>query len=96
VTVSNVVVSSQARLFTYEVTLIDPDVPTLTQQLQANNTVRLSWPSTSTGYTLQRNASLSNPAGWTAVSPAPGVVGGEYVATVTATNAQQFFRLRKP
>jgi uncharacterized protein YkwD len=96
VTVSNVLVSSQARAFTYDVTIIDPDVPTLTQALQTNSTVRLSWPSTSTGYTLQRNASLPNPAGWTTVSPAPGVVGGEYAATVTATNAQQFFRLRKP
>jgi len=96
VTVSNVVVGSQARVFTYDVTIIDPDVPALTQQLQPDDTVRLSWPSTSTGYTLQRNASLSNPAGWTAVTPAPSVVGGEYVGIVTATNAQQFFRLRKP
>jgi hypothetical protein len=96
VTVSNVVVSSQARVFTYDVTIIDPDVPTLTQQLQPNHTVRLSWPSTSTGYTLQRNTSLPNPGGWTAVSPGPSVVGSEYVATVTTTNTQQFFRLRKP
>jgi hypothetical protein len=96
VTVSDVVVSSQARVFTYDVTIIDPDVPALTQAWQANNTVRLSWPSTSTGYTLQRNASLSNPAGWTTVTPAPGVVDDEYVGFVAATNAQQFFRLRKP
>jgi len=96
VTVSNVVVSSQARVFTYDVTIIDPDVPALTQQLQPNGTVRLSWPNTSTGYTLQRNATPANPAGWTAVSPAPSVVGGEYVVTVTAPSTQQFFRLRRP
>jgi hypothetical protein len=96
VTVSNVVVSSQARVFTYDVTIIDPDVPALTQQLQPNGTVRLSWPNTSTGYTLQRNATPANPAGWTAVSPAPSVVGGDYVVTVTAPSTQQFFRLRRP
>ncbi len=96
VTVSNVVVSRVARTFTYDVTIIDPDVPALTLQSQPDGRLRLSWPSTSTGYTLQRNAALTNAAGWTAVSPAPGVVGNEYVGFVTPTNTQQFYRLRKP
>jgi hypothetical protein len=96
VTVSNVVVSSVARLFTYDVTVIDPDVPTLSCQLGSGNTLSLSWPTTSTGYTLQRNASITNSAGWTAVSPGPQTVGGRYVSTVTLGPGAQFYRLRKP
>jgi hypothetical protein len=96
VTVSNVVVSSQSRVFTYEVTLIDPDLTALAVQLGSNNTLALTWPASSTGYTLQQNSALTNSAGWTAVSPAPQIVGNQYLATVSLSAGQRYYRLRKP
>ena len=96
VTVSNVVVSSQSRVFTYEVTLIDPDLTALAVQLGSNNTLSLTWPASSTGYTLQQNSALPNSADWTAVSPAPQIVGNQYVATVSLSAGQRYYRLRKP
>jgi len=96
VTVSNVVVSSQSRLFTYQVTVMDPDVPTLAARRTPTSTVVLAWPSASTGYTLQQNASPGDLAGWRNVAGTPQTNGGEYRVTVTVSTNHQFFRLRKP
>ncbi len=95
VVVSNVVVSLQARLFTYTVTIIDPDVPSLAIQPAGTNTIALSWPATSTGYSLQENSSLPNTSGWTTVGTAFPIVNDHYVATVTNSLAQGCYRLRK-
>jgi uncharacterized repeat protein (TIGR01451 family)/uncharacterized delta-60 repeat protein len=62
-------------------------------QLQGGNFV-ISWPGSEAGYVLE---SASSPAGpWTAVAGSPVVVNGRYTMTVAASQAQQFFRLRKP
>jgi Cysteine-rich secretory protein family len=95
VVVSNVVVSSQARLFTYTVTIIDPDVPSLAIQPAGTNTIALSWPATSTGYSLQQNPSFPNSSGWTTVGTAFQIVSNRYVATVTNNSAKSLYRLRK-
>jgi len=95
VTVSNVVVSSQARLFAYQVTVIDPDAPILAVRRTATNYVVVAWPATNTGYTLQQNTSPSDPAGWRNVTGTPQSVNGEYRIVVAASGARQAFRLRK-
>ena len=95
VTVSNVVVSSQARVFTYSVTIIDPDLPALVVQRKGTNTWSVSWPAANTGFTLQQNAVLNNSNGWTT---APGSVqagSNRCVATITNGPGQRFYRLRK-
>jgi hypothetical protein len=95
VTVSNVVVSGKPQLFTYGVTIIDPDVPALSVRLGATNSLVLSWPSSSTGYLLQQNSSPTNSSGWTTVSVTPQIVGNQYVATVPLASGQRLYRLRK-
>jgi hypothetical protein len=95
VVVSNVIVSSQPHLFTYTVTIIDPDVPALLIQPAGTNTLALSWPATSTGYSLQQNYSMLNATGWTTMGTASQIVSNRYVATVTNNPARSFFRLRK-
>ncbi len=94
VIVSNVLVSSQSRMFTYTVTIIDPDVPALAIQRATTNTLALSWSSSSTGYSLEHNAAVTNNTGWTTVSGAQ-VYSNRYVATVTNTSGPHFYRLRK-
>ena len=95
VTVSNVVVSGQPQVFTYTVTIIDPDVPSLSLRIGPTNSLALSWPSASTGYSLQQNSSLANSNGWANVSATPLVVSNQYVATVQIGSGQRFYRLKK-
>ncbi len=96
VTVSNVVVSGQPQVFSYTVTIIDPDVPTLSLRIGPTNSLALSWPSASAGYSLQQNSSLANSSGWTNVSVTPQVVSNQYVATIQIVAGQRFYRLKKP
>ena len=96
VTVSNVVVSGQSRVFTYNVTILDPNIPVLSVALGSGNNLTMSWPSTSSGYSLKQNASLNNRTGWTNTSVTPQLVGSLYVAKVPIGNGQRFYRLSKP
>jgi hypothetical protein len=96
VTVSNVVVSGQSQVFTYNVTVIDPNVPALSITLGPTNSLAISWPSSSTGYTLQQNSSANTKGGWTNMNVIPQIVGSEYIATVPIALVQSFYRLGKP
>jgi hypothetical protein len=95
VTVSNVVVGGKSQLYTYSVTIIDPDVPALSIRLGATNSLVLSWPSSSNGYLLEQNSSPTNSSGWTTVSVTPQIVGNQYVATVPLASGRHLYRLRK-
>jgi hypothetical protein len=55
--------------------------------------VVLSWPMNATGFTLQSTTNLIPPAVWSAVSPAPVVVNGNYTVTNPISDAQKFYRL---
>jgi hypothetical protein len=55
--------------------------------------VVLSWPMDATGFTLQSTTKLVSPAVWSAVSPAPVVVNGNYAVTNRVSGAQTFYRL---
>lgn len=96
VTVSNVVVGGQSRVFNYNVTIIDPSVPALGVKTGSANTLSMSWPSSSSGYSLQQNSSLGSRAGWTYVNVTPQIVGSQYVATVPVGVGVKYYRLSKP
>jgi hypothetical protein len=57
--------------------------------------IRLSWPTSAVGFTLQFNAGLS-PSNWTAVSPSPVVTGGNNVVSNASVAGPKFYRLVKP
>jgi len=100
VTVSNVVVSGAARLFSYHVTIIDPDAVTVTPPVLATrvtnqNTLVLSWPTNSAGFSLQSTYSLSPTPQWTASGLAPTIQSNEFRVTINASTNQRYFRLQK-
>jgi hypothetical protein len=96
VTVSNVVVSGQAQTFSYNVTVIDPNVPALSIVTSPTNSLSMSWPSASAGYSLQQNSAPGNSSGWTNASVTPQIVGAQYVAKIPLGAGQRFYRLAKP
>jgi uncharacterized protein YkwD len=96
VTVSNVVVSGQARVFTYNVTIIDPNVPALSISLGATNNLAISWPSTASGYSLQQRSTAAGSGGWTSAGVTPQLVGNKYIATVALVSSPRYYRLSKP
>lgn len=67
--------------------------PTLLFQLSSNKII-LSWPTNSTGFTLETATSPSG-GSWTAVSPGPSLVGTNYTATNDLSGLSKVFRLRK-
>ena len=71
-----------------------PGAPTLTIT-RAGGSVIVSWPSPSTGWTLQQNANLALANGWSASS---GIAddGTTKSLTLTASTGNLFFRLYKP
>ena len=66
----------------------------LTQAGVSNGTMVLSWPAAVPGYTLTVNSSLSA-TGWVAAPEIPQQVGLQMQVTVSPTNGQAFYRLRK-
>ncbi|MEO5804713.1 MAG: SBBP repeat-containing protein, partial [Verrucomicrobiota bacterium] len=67
--------------------------PSLTVARTTENTVVLSWPSPSTGFTLQSTTNLVSPAVWNTNHPAPVVINGQNSVTNPISGTQQFFRL---
>jgi uncharacterized protein YkwD len=96
VTVSNVVVSGQSRVFTYTVTIIDPNAPTLSITMGPTNSLAMSWPSTTTGYSLQQSSSPGARSGWTNLTVTSQIIGNKFVANVPLPSGQRYYRLYKP
>lgn len=69
--------------------------PLLTVTLTTTNTVLISWPNPSTGFTLQGNSALGNP-GWADVTNSFTVVGGQKQVIVAPPVGNQFYRLKNP
>jgi hypothetical protein len=71
-----------------------PGAPTLTIT-QSGNTIKVSWPYPSTGWTLQQNSNLAVPANWT---PSGSVSndGVNNFITVNPPTGNLFFRLQHP
>jgi hypothetical protein len=96
VTVSNVLVSGQSRAFTYNVTIIDPNVPVLSISVGPSNSLAISWPSSTTGYSLQQRVSAAGNTAWTNLSVTPQTISNRYVANVSIASGQRYYRLSKP
>ena len=69
--------------------------PSLTIARTTENTVVVSWPSPSTGFTLQSTTNLVSPAVWNTNLPSPVVINGQNTVTNPISGTQQFFRLRQ-
>jgi Subtilase family len=63
----------------------------------AQTNVALSWPVYPTGFTVESTTNLISPAIWSAGSlPPPILTNNQNYILLNATNAAQFFRLRRP
>jgi hypothetical protein len=69
-----------------------PGAPLLTVFRTATNTVVISWPAPSTGFTLQQNPDLK-PTNWGNIGGTPSVVNGQNQVIVSPPVGNQFFRL---
>ncbi|HWH70170.1 MAG TPA: LamG domain-containing protein, partial [Candidatus Sulfotelmatobacter sp.] len=67
--------------------------PTLTVQRWTGNQVRISWPTSFSGYAVHQSSSLTT--GWAPAGLTVTVEGAENVAYAPATSSPQFFRLKK-
>jgi hypothetical protein len=100
VAVSNVFVSSTARSFTYNVTIIDPDAvvvtpPVLATRIMNQNNLVLSWPTNGAGFTLQSSDSLSSTPEWSPAGVSPTIQNDEYRVTINVSTNRRYFRLQK-
>lgn len=71
-----------------------PEAPVLAGRMNADGSLRLSWPAAAGGFALEENDTLSAAAGWRAVTTAPVTEGGEATVTVTPPGTR-FYRLRQ-
>ena len=69
-----------------------PGAPTLSITRTGNEVV-LSWPSASTGFSLQQKASAGTVGGWNSLGATITTSGGVNYVTNTVTGGNQFFRL---
>jgi hypothetical protein len=68
--------------------------PLLSIQRNTATNVVLTWPTNSTGFTLEANTNLNTNV-WSTVSPAPSVRGTNNVVTNDVSVTARFYRLRK-
>ena len=67
--------------------------PSLSIIRTSTSSVVISWPSPSTGFTLQSATNLVSPAVWSTVAPGPVVVNGQNAVTNPVSDPQKFYRL---
>ncbi|HWQ90606.1 MAG TPA: LamG-like jellyroll fold domain-containing protein, partial [Clostridia bacterium] len=72
---------------------LEPAGPPMTIQPWTGNQVRISWPTSFTGYTIEQSSSIPN--GWAASGLAVTVEGNENVAYAPTMGSAQFYRLKK-
>src|SRR4029079_3395029 len=68
-----------------------PQLVSLGDARNSDGTIRISWPTSATGFVLQEN-DTATATGWIVVTTAPVVVGNENVVTVTPSG-RKFYRL---
>lgn len=69
--------------------------PRLSIEAVTASQVRLLWPTSAVGFTLQANAGL-NTTNWTAAGSSPSIAGTNNVAVDSVAGRQKFYRLFKP
>jgi hypothetical protein len=67
---------------------------TVTVALTHTNTIVLSWPSPSTGFTLQQNSNVGS-TNWTNVGLTPSNNGTTMSVVVPASPGSRFYRLKE-
>jgi len=72
-----------------------PDAPRLTIQRIAASSVRVVWPSPSTGFVLQQNSDF-NTTNWVNAPQAVSDSGTNRFITVNQSDSRRFYRLFKP
>jgi len=72
-----------------------PGSPLLRVLHTTTNTVVVSWPNPSTGFTLQQNSDLTSGI-WTNTPTTPIIVGSEKQVIVSPPIGNRFYRLHKP
>ena len=60
---------------------------------RSGTNVLVTWPTNFTGFTLQFATNLVSPGVWSTVSPAPSVIGGQYIVTNGNSGSRRFYRL---
>jgi len=70
-------------------------LPILSIRQTAADRVRLSWPASLSGYSLQYRPSLDSSSFWSNVIEPPAMIGDENVLSERATNSAVFYRLKK-
>jgi uncharacterized repeat protein (TIGR03803 family) len=79
--------------FAFAINLSSPAVsPALYTKISGTNLI-LTWPATSTGYTLYSGTNLNSIANWPIDPGNPAIVGGFYTVTNSLAGKQKFFRL---
>jgi hypothetical protein len=73
-----------------------PGAPLLAIRRTSTNTVAVSWPSPSTGFTLQQNANGLAPANWSNVLATPIDDGTTRTLIVNPPTGNRFYRLVHP
>jgi hypothetical protein len=71
-------------------------LPSLTIARTTTNTMAVTWPSPSTGFTLQQNSDIKNPLNWTDVSAGVQDDGVRKTLIVAPATGNRFYRLKKP
>jgi hypothetical protein len=61
--------------------------------IRSGANVIVRWPTNAAGFTLQSTTNLVSPAVWSAVSPGPVVVNGQYAMTNPVFGTKNFYRL---
>lgn len=93
VTLSNVFWNGTKRTYSYQVTVIDPEMPALAFERSGNSSFYVSWPVTGGSYRLLASDSLPPSQTWIAWPGSPVLANGRYSIPITITNSVQFFRL---
>ena len=70
--------------------------PVLHVEVASATQVRVWWPSPSTGFGLQSNTTVSDPAGWASYAGAVTDDGTRRSVLFTISSGPRFFRLRSP
>jgi subtilisin-like proprotein convertase family protein len=73
--------------------IVTDDLPQM-HITRTNNAVTITWPTNTTGFTLESNERLRT-NGWAVVNGSPAISGTNYLVNIPTTNVASFFRLRK-
>jgi hypothetical protein len=75
---------------------VQVNAPTLTVRSGGNGQVIVSWPTNAPSFTLQETTNLTPPILWNGATNVAVVTNGQFVANITPTIGNRFYRLALP